>query len=69
MQKKRPGEFAIGWKGCIGMACRSSRLLVLKPGTQVPIQPNTYDCGVYLLHFAKTFMTDPKKYAKMIMVW
>ncbi|KAF8630950.1 hypothetical protein AX17_005306 [Amanita inopinata Kibby_2008] len=28
----------------------------------VPTQPNYCDCGVYLLHFAQTFMTDPNKY-------
>src|SRR5712672_1410986 len=27
---------------------------------QVPAQPNYCDCGIYLLHFAKTFMKDPK---------
>ncbi|KAA1479128.1 cysteine proteinase [Dentipellis sp. KUC8613] len=27
---------------------------------EVPRQPNTYDCGVYLLHFVKTFMRDPE---------
>ncbi|KAI0004477.1 hypothetical protein BJV74DRAFT_377469 [Russula compacta] len=26
----------------------------------VPAQPNYCDCGIYLLHFAKTFMKDPK---------
>ncbi|KAH7920480.1 hypothetical protein BV22DRAFT_801106 [Leucogyrophana mollusca] len=28
----------------------------------VPAQPNFCDCGVYLLHFAKTFMTDPLRF-------
>jgi len=27
---------------------------------QVPHQPNYCDCGIYLLHFAKTFMKDPQ---------
>ena len=27
---------------------------------QVPHQPNFCDCGIYLLHFAKTFMKDPQ---------
>jgi len=35
---------------------------------QVPTQPNYCDCGVYLLHFAETFMKDPKKYCEMILV-
>jgi len=26
----------------------------------VPAQPNYCDCGIYLLHFAKTFMKDPR---------
>ncbi|KAF9481167.1 cysteine proteinase [Pholiota conissans] len=33
----------------------------------VPVQPNFCDCGVYLLHFAQTFLTDPKKYFSVIM--
>ncbi|PFH53908.1 hypothetical protein AMATHDRAFT_44951 [Amanita thiersii Skay4041] len=32
----------------------------------VPTQPNYCDCGIYLLHFAQTFMTDPEKYCKII---
>ncbi|EJC97929.1 uncharacterized protein FOMMEDRAFT_171324 [Fomitiporia mediterranea MF3/22] len=32
----------------------------------VPVQPNFCDCGLYLLHFAQTFMTDPKKYKEVI---
>ena len=27
---------------------------------QVPHQPNYCDCGIYLLHFAKTFMKNPQ---------
>ena len=41
----------------------------IKPGTQVPLQPNSYDCGIYLLHFVETFMNDPIKYADTILVW
>ncbi|KAG5654258.1 hypothetical protein H0H81_005501 [Sphagnurus paluster] len=33
---------------------------------QVPVQPNFCDCGLYLLHFAETFMSDPSKYSKLI---
>ncbi|KAH9065374.1 hypothetical protein EDB87DRAFT_1555821 [Lactarius vividus] len=33
---------------------------------QVPHQPNHCDCGVYLLHFAKTFMKDPKLSSEII---
>ncbi|KAH9002623.1 hypothetical protein EDB86DRAFT_2896932 [Lactarius hatsudake] len=32
----------------------------------VPHQPNHCDCGVYLLHFAKTFMQDPKLSSEII---
>ncbi|KAF8635846.1 hypothetical protein AX15_000039 [Amanita polypyramis BW_CC] len=32
----------------------------------VPTQPNFCDCGIYLLHFAQTFMTDPTKYFYVI---
>ncbi|KAL0960923.1 hypothetical protein HGRIS_005930 [Hohenbuehelia grisea] len=31
----------------------------------VPPQPNYCDCGIYLLHFAQTFMSDPVKYFEM----
>ena len=30
-------------------------------------QPNMVDCGLYLLHFAKTFLSDPEKYLKTLM--
>ncbi|GLB38240.1 hypothetical protein LshimejAT787_0501050 [Lyophyllum shimeji] len=33
---------------------------------QVPVQPNFCDCGLYLLHFAEIFMTDPLKYCRII---
>ncbi|KAH0586387.1 hypothetical protein H2248_007625 [Termitomyces sp. 'cryptogamus'] len=33
---------------------------------QVPVQPNFYDCGLYLLHFAETFMSDPDHYSRII---
>ncbi|KAG2342150.1 hypothetical protein BDR05DRAFT_1060452 [Suillus weaverae] len=33
---------------------------------QVPSQPNFADCGVYLLHFAKTFLSDPVRYFDLI---
>ncbi|KAH9480523.1 Ubiquitin-like-specific protease 2 [Psilocybe cubensis] len=33
----------------------------------VPVQPNFCDCGVYLLHFAQTFMSNPVKYSQSIL--
>ncbi|KAG1748716.1 hypothetical protein EDB19DRAFT_222400 [Suillus lakei] len=33
---------------------------------QVPSQPNFADCGVYLLHFAKTFLSNPIHYFDLI---
>ncbi|TFY72834.1 hypothetical protein EVG20_g175 [Dentipellis fragilis] len=33
---------------------------------QVPIQQNYCDCGVYLLHFVKSFMKDPELSVKII---
>ncbi|KAI6042715.1 hypothetical protein EDC04DRAFT_2658082 [Pisolithus marmoratus] len=33
---------------------------------QVPVQPNTWDCGVYLLHLTKVFMNKPEHYFRMI---
>lgn len=32
----------------------------------VPVQPNFCDCGLYLLHFAETFVNDPAKYCRII---
>jgi len=32
----------------------------------VPGQPNFCDCGLYLLHFVETFMSDPEGYCKHI---
>ncbi|TFK40643.1 hypothetical protein BDQ12DRAFT_462220 [Crucibulum laeve] len=33
----------------------------------VPVQPNFCDCGIYLLHLAQTFMTDPQGYFQTIL--
>jgi len=33
----------------------------------VPSQPNFCDCGLYLLHFAETFMKDPDRYCRLIL--
>ncbi|KAF9013421.1 hypothetical protein BDQ17DRAFT_1271073 [Cyathus striatus] len=33
----------------------------------VPFQPNYCDCGIYLLHLARTFMTDPTGYCQKIL--
>jgi hypothetical protein len=33
---------------------------------QVPSQPNFADCGIYLLHFAQTFLSDPVRYFDLI---
>lgn len=35
---------------------------------QVPAQPNFCDCGIYLLHLAQTFMSNPVHYRRMILV-
>ncbi|PBK74718.1 cysteine proteinase [Armillaria solidipes] len=32
----------------------------------VPVQPNFCDCGIYLVHFAQTFMSDPARYCSII---
>ena len=34
----------------------------------VPQQPNSYDCGVYLLHFVKRFMLSPEKFIHLTLV-
>jgi hypothetical protein len=33
---------------------------------QVPTQPNFCDCGLYLIHFVKTFFSDPNHYTALI---
>ncbi|KAH7885232.1 hypothetical protein F5I97DRAFT_1883858 [Phlebopus sp. FC_14] len=33
---------------------------------QVPVQPNTWDCGVYLLHLTKVFMSAPEDFFRHI---
>ncbi|KAL5482575.1 hypothetical protein ACEPAI_9169 [Sanghuangporus weigelae] len=33
----------------------------------MPIQPNHCDCGLYLLHFAQSFVADPQKYTAAIL--
>jgi Ulp1 family protease len=35
---------------------------------KVPQQPNGYDCGIYVVHFAKTFFSDAETYTKHIQV-
>jgi hypothetical protein len=35
---------------------------------QVPQQPNGYDCGIYVVHFAKTFFSDADIYTTHILV-
>ena len=44
-------------------------VLLLTPCPQVPQQPNDCDCGIYLIHFAQTFLSDPEKYANIILAW
>ncbi|KAI9573550.1 hypothetical protein HD554DRAFT_2167133 [Boletus coccyginus] len=34
---------------------------------QVPVQPNTWDCGIYLLHFVKVFMDAPSEFLEQIL--
>ncbi|KAK0235550.1 hypothetical protein EDD85DRAFT_773813, partial [Armillaria nabsnona] len=33
---------------------------------QVPRQKNSYDCSIFLLHFAETFMSEPSRYHKLL---
>lgn len=33
---------------------------------QVPVQPNHCDCGVYLIHFAETFLSNPAELANVM---
>ena len=35
---------------------------------QVPVQPNHCDCGVYLIHFAETFLSNPSLANVMVCV-
>ncbi|KAJ6508506.1 hypothetical protein C8R45DRAFT_445354 [Mycena sanguinolenta] len=48
-----------------GIAIENSRKSVGKQA-QVPQQPNFCDCGIYLLHLAQTFISDPEHYFALI---
>jgi len=41
---------------------------LLKLSKKVPSQGNFCDCGIYLLHFAQTFLSDAKYYADVVLV-
>lgn len=43
-------------------------LLTTTPMKQVPQQPNSCDCGLYTIHFAQVFASDPDFYAALIEV-
>ena len=43
--------------------------MITKLGPQVPQQPNSWDCGIYLLHYAQTFVEDAKQFVNIILVW
>jgi len=48
---------------------RPSKKIPLNPAEKkVPSQGNFCDCGIYLLHFAQTFLSDAKNYANVILV-
>lgn len=42
--------------------------LLAHPNTQVPTQPNFYDCGCYTIFFAKKFLADPDAILALIKV-
>jgi Ulp1 protease family, C-terminal catalytic domain len=35
---------------------------------KVPVQNNTWDCGIFTIHFAEVFMKDPDKYCQWMTV-
>jgi Ulp1 family protease len=35
---------------------------------QVPLQPNSCDCGVYVLHFVRVFLSDPVLFTEFFQV-
>jgi hypothetical protein len=61
---------AVGKQALVGkipLAQLCSVLIITFP-EQVPVQPNFCDCGVYLLHFVETFMSNPTQYYRFIVV-
>ena len=34
----------------------------------VPLQPNHYDCGVYVVKYVETLLNDPQKYTEYLLV-
>ena len=43
--------------------------MIIKLGPQVPHQTNSWDCGIYLLHYAETFVADAEQFVNIILVW
>jgi hypothetical protein len=70
IDKKKVGDvtLAITKMVPVCLSLNSCNGLSLTESVQVPVQPNYCDCGLYVLHFAKTFMSDPQRYSQIIMV-
>ncbi|KAJ6462053.1 hypothetical protein C8R47DRAFT_993177, partial [Mycena vitilis] len=52
-----------------GISLEMSRKPIRKAvSVGVPHQPNFCDCGIYLLHLAETFISDPSRYYNLIVV-
>jgi hypothetical protein len=43
----------------------SRELICLK---QVPVQKNSYDCGLHTLHMSQRFLEDPDRFCQIILV-
>lgn len=57
-----------GMQAIVGICTFIVRFAWSSAIVQVPDQPNYCDCGIYLLHFARTFMKDPKLSSDIIRV-
>ena len=42
--------------------------MILILSIQVPLQPNAYDCGIYVLHFIEMFLQQPEKIMSILTV-
>ena len=50
-----------------GRTIDPGQIVTIKNPT-VPVQPNHYDCGVYVVKFVETLMKNPEKYTEYLLV-
>jgi Ulp1 family protease len=51
-----------------GQSINLSQIKVIK-NPKVPVQPNHYDCGVYVIKYVQTILGDPDFFTEYLLVW